>query len=735
MIKRISCVLLSLLMIVSVISLTGTAAGAATSTLTTLKRLAADFPTGKYWNHVGSPENAPDSYTSLPCVHDGSCSWQPGACSCNSFGTAIQCMGYAFKICDEITGVIPKESSSDITMKYSGDFDFENDKLYVGDVVNYLYGGHYMVIVGVSGDSIAYTDCNWDHQCGIRWTSCKKSEIAKTFVNLRRVKNNKRTNTDLKFFGSVKVDDSHELITPADKTEIWKMPTGYGYTDPLNLRSGASTEADVIATIPVGAKYYTYEKKENGEYLWTRTKYGELEGWSVLDYSEYVSGQYYTMTVRHPDKVDADSAFTIGWNSIPGADKYTVTVVNKGTKKKRTFTSDTNTCIISVWDADKYAVTVKATSSHAPSWSLTSSPATISVTQAPTVAKNSITLAASNVTLDCGKSAQLYVKISPASLASGLKFTSSNKSVAFVSEDGTVKALRKGTATITVSSGSVKAKATVKAVLPAPSLTQKTAGTTVKTIQLALGKVARAEGYRIYRVNSKGEYVFVADTTATAYKVTGLSAGKTVRYAVRAYQTLSGKRVYSAASKTLTASTTPPAAAKLAQTESTETGYTLKWTRVPSATSYVLYKYNSATKKYAKFRTVTTNSASVSGKHGRTDTYKVAAVIKTGAVTLTSAMSPACLAVVAPAAPALSANRSGTSVKLSWKKATGATGYQLYVKVKDGKWTFVKTFDAKTFEYSKMKLDKAKSYWFKVRAITVNNTTKAYGAFSKPVKV
>ena len=74
----------------------------------TLSQLKQKFPSGKYWNHAGSSSNNPDGYTSTPCTHHGNCSKNgtdySGWCGCNSFGSSIQCFGFANKLAYDAFG-------------------------------------------------------------------------------------------------------------------------------------------------------------------------------------------------------------------------------------------------------------------------------------------------------------------------------------------------------------------------------------------------------------------------------------------------------------------------------------------------------------------------------------------------------------------------------------------------------------------------------------------------------
>lgn len=82
------------------------------------------------------------------------------------------------------------------------------------------------------------------------------------------------------------------------------------------------------------------------------------------------------------------------------------------------------------------------------------------------------------------------------------------------------------------------------------------------------------------------------------------------------------------------------------------------------------------------------------------------------------------------------AKRTTSSVKLSWKKCSGVTGYQVYQYNKSTKkYKLVKTIKgvSKT-SYTVKNLGKSKKYQFKVRAYKKVGSTNKYGAYSSVLK-
>ena len=70
-------------------------------------------------------------------------------------------------------------------------------------------------------------------------------------------------------------------------------------------------------------------------------------------------------------------------------------------------------------------------------------------------------------------------------------------------------------------------------------------------------KISGADGYRVYRINSKGNYTYVAQVASGStlqYTEKGLKSGQTYNYKVRAYRTVGGEKIFGAYSDIRSAS-------------------------------------------------------------------------------------------------------------------------------------------------------------------------------------
>lgn len=88
--------------------------------------------------------------------------------------------------------------------------------------------------------------------------------------------------------------------------------------------------------------------------------------------------------------------------------------------------------------------------------------------------------------------------------------------------------------------------------------------------------------------------------------------------------------------------------------------------------------------------------------------------------------------------PAFSAKKNGNSkAALSWKKVTGAAGYEIYYAAGNGSFKKLASVSSSTFSKSVSRLDiKNNSYKFRIRAFaTASNGKKVYSSWSKTVKI
>ena len=166
----------------------------------------------------------------------------------------------------------------------------------------------------------------------------------------------------------------------------------------------------------------------------------------------------------------------------------------------------------------------------------------------------------------------------------------------------------------------------------------------------------------------------------------------------------------------------------------------VSWKGVSGATGYEVYQYNAKTKKYSKVATVKGTSYTKSGlTTGTGYSFKVRAYTTKSGKTAYGNYSK-----VVSAKPALAKvtgvkvkNSSKKAAMITWKKVSGATGYEIVRAAKsNGKYKRVKTITkGSTVKYTNKKLVKKKKYYYKVRAYRKVGNKKVYSSYSSKVKV
>lgn len=299
-----------------------------------------------------------------------------------------------------------------------------------------------------------------------------------------------------------------------------------------------------------------------------------------------------------------------------------------------------------------------------------------------------------------------------------------------------------GTATVIITGigqfkGTAKTTFTIKAP-QAPAVVSgfKSAETSTSSVKLTWNKVAGAKGYIIYQAQA-GKWVRIAKTTTNtnAYTVSGLKAGTTYKFAIKAYIT-AGKEISSASFPTVTVSTNPAAVTGFKTAASSSGAIKLAWNKVPGAKGYIIYQAKSG--KWVRIAKTTTNDNTyLVSKLNASTTYKFA--IKAYKVVngkeVASKTYPTLTSSTCPPTVNFTLTAGSKKAVVKWSKLSGVTGYKIYYKTSDkGKWVDLKTTTATS--YTKTGLIKGKRYYFTVRAYrTVAGKTYAGKFVTKSIIV
>lgn len=177
----------------------------------------------------------------------------------------------------------------------------------------------------------------------------------------------------------------------------------------------------------------------------------------------------------------------------------------------------------------------------------------------------------------------------------------------------------------------------------APKAVSKiTATQTTSTITLKWNKVTGADGYRIYKYNTKTKkYEKLKDVTGTSFRISKLKSGTKYNYKVRAY-TKDGDTIrgaYSSVFETATKCKTPT----LKVTSSSKGKASLSWTNVSGESGYQVYystNKSSGYKKLASYKANVVKGSKSSLTSGKKYYFKVRAYKKVGGKTVYGSFSP-----------------------------------------------------------------------------------------------
>ena len=270
----------------------------------------------------------------------------------------------------------------------------------------------------------------------------------------------------------------------------------------------------------------------------------------------------------------------------------------------------------------------------------------------------------------------------------------------------------------------------------------KTESASYTSVLIRWDKVAGASGYKVYYSTSKDSgYKTLKTTSSTSYKHKKLTTGKTYYYKVRAYKTVNGKKVYGDYSKAVKAKVAP-AVVVAEKSATTYNSVTLSWKKISGASGYAVYRAESKNGEWKKIKTIKSGSTKTYKDKGlipgKTYYYKVRAYRTVSGKNVYGAYSEVVKAKPALKKPSLKKSTVNyDSVKLTWKKISGASGYKIYRSTSaDGTYKRVKNItSASTLTYTDSGLTAGTTYYYKIRAYRTVDGKKGYSEYSKLLDV
>lgn len=215
-------------------------------------------------------------------------------------------------------------------------------------------------------------------------------------------------------------------------------------------------------------------------------------------------------------------------------------------------------------------------------------------------------------------------------------------------------------------------------------------------VTLSWTAVDGATGYEVFKYNpTKVGYEVVQTTSARTYTDTGLTAGVSAQYIVRAYKKNSSGTIYSSYSDDFYAACAPVAPTGLKTTSVGQNSVSLKWNAVNNCTGYYIYRYDSVSGEYSYVDSTSATTYTDSGVlSGTTYSYKVKAYFATSSMMAVSDYSAGVNATTSGSASVqIGVVKVSDWLNVRSEPSTSGTviaeltnGYKVYILGKTGVW-------------------------------------------------
>lgn len=272
----------------------------------------------------------------------------------------------------------------------------------------------------------------------------------------------------------------------------------------------------------------------------------------------------------------------------------------------------------------------------------------------------------------------------------------------------------------------------------------KATGTQYNTVKLTWSAVTNVAGYKIYRSESASVAgVEIADVSGyqnTVYYDKTAQLGKTYYYSIAVCKKVNNETTYESEPSKSVKGASVLVTPKISSVRST--GYnSLKatWNKIDGAQGYYLYrstKSNTGWKLIATIKNGSTVTYTDSGLTcGTTYYYTVRAYrVENGKTYKSGYVSTGVAGVPSLTKPNISSvtATSYNSLKITWTKVSGATGYYLYRSTSPSSgWKQIKNITSgSTVTYSDTGLTCGTKYYYTVRAYRTENGTKYTGGYN-----
>lgn len=255
------------------------------------------------------------------------------------------------------------------------------------------------------------------------------------------------------------------------------------------------------------------------------------------------------------------------------------------------------------------------------------------------------------------------------------------------------------------------------------------------SVKLTWNKVDGATGYKVYRQKSDGSWKRIAVVDgALTYTDKSLKTGKEYAYKVRAYYTGSKKTAHAAYTEVKKVKPVP-GAPKLSSVKQSGLSAKITWKAVTGATGYKIYRKEEG----GKWKLINSRQASAKKSYsdlkvevGKNYSYRVRAYVTVDKSKVYSAYSATKdVTIEKPTLELVSVTASNNvSLKVKWKKVTGAAGYYIYRKEGD-KFKRIGTLTGDDWTYYRDWVDYGDKYTYTVRAFWKEDGKKVLSKYDK----
>lgn len=638
-----------------------------------LEKLKRDFPDGYYWNHQvktnsdklesvlqSLDEKYAYSVTKTPCS-DHKKATAIGGQDCNYFDGGYQCHGFAAMLFYKIFGV--RSSTLDKVSKRVWE-------IRPGDLVRIKKGTHSAVVLSVSGAKYTVAECNTADENGIE--NCKISWGRTLDVS------------DIDYYVRASNYDKISADTNWKNVEAKSNQGTAFYGAILNSKSGKA-----LTNENSKAAMRAYSGKSSQVWSFTRQADGSYKVTSCLD-SKALSLDAANKVILLPQSNSKNQLWSFYGS---GTNLY---LSNEGGIGVLTVQSDVNVTSAQKTVSDSKLFTLKK--EQPPEASVIKAQGGVgTVTLSWTKGKYT-----TNFDAEIYSDGKLFKAYRNMTVTSGkVNLEPGNYSIRIISKNAYSKTMG-NTVHFTVSKKGELGR------------TAKVTQTSARNaIALTWTAVPGATGYRIFYKSGTAWKPLVA-TTKTTHTVTGLTAGKTYTFAVRAYS-IAGQKVTWA--KTFTEFTSATKALPPSKVTATTTlsSIKLQWPAVKNADGYRIYN-----KTASGWREVTTLKATQvtynSLGSGRTFIMAVRPYTVTSLGTVWGEYREIRTATL-PVAPKISVSDvKNLGAKVKWSKVDGAEGYAVYFRLDNTGYKKLGNYKATDSGVQLSKLTYGAYYTFAVRA-------------------